>query len=159
MCEKLLEDASVLGLVPCDGDQAGLCLIHHTGNMVVPMLQNLQPGLNGEFVKFPSPNLKICFSHRIEHVAALDLFLQVHLLLLPLIVLHYLQPERLCVQSQKDDPQPLLLHQSAFLNVELLLSFCINLFGFFIRFLKIVHNWAGQLCQNLFFLVLQHCTF
>merc|ERR1719397_1931707 len=84
--EKLLKDASVLGLISCDCDQAGLSIVHHTGNMVVTMLQNLQPG-------------------RVEHVAALDLLLQVHLLLLPLIVLH--------------DLQPLLLDQSSFLNVEL----------------------------------------
>ena len=35
-----------------------------------------------------------------------------------------------------DDLQPLLLNQPAFLNVELLLSFRINLFSFFIGLLK-----------------------
>ena len=95
MCEKLLEDASVLGLVPCDGDQAGLGLIHHTGNMVIPMLQNLQSRLNWDLSWLNSQHLKSCFSHRIEHVATLDLLLQVHLLLFPLIVLHDLQPEKM----------------------------------------------------------------
>ena len=35
--------------------------------------------------------------------------------------------------------KPLLLHQSAFLNVELFLSLGINFFGFFIGFLKIIY--------------------
>ena len=107
--------------------------------MVIPMLQNLQPRLNWDYSWLNSQHRKSCFSHRIEHVAALDLLLQVHLLLFPLIVLHDLQPEKMLFRSTDstiDDLKPLLLHQSAFLNVELLLSLCIDLFSFFICFLK-----------------------
>ena len=118
--------------------------------MVIPMLQNLQSRLNRDYSWLNSQHLKRCFSHRIEHVAALDLLLQVHLLLFPLIVLHDLQPEKMPFRSTDstiDDLKPLLLHQSAFLNVELLLSLCIDLFSFFICFLKIGHQLiiVGQL--------------
>ena len=90
-------------------------------------------------VKFPSQHLKSCFSHRIEHIATLDLLLQVHLFFLPLIILHDLEPKKVpfrSTDSNIQDLKPLLLHQSAFLNVELLLSLGIDLLSFFICFLK-----------------------
>ena len=64
LCKKLLKNAGVFGFVPCDCHQACLCMglsdcllcksarsmfylsvFHHTGNVVVPVLQNLQPRL------------------------------------------------------------------------------------------------------------------
>ena len=119
------------------------------------MLQNLQSRLNRDYSWLNSQHLKSCFSHRIEHIAALDLLLQVHLLLFPLIVLHDLQPEKMLFRSTDstiDDLKPLLLHKSAFLNVELLLSLCIDLFSFFICFLKnqpsVNHSQSIVVCSQ-----------
>merc|ERR1719400_2374194 len=100
--KKLLKNAGVFGFVPCDCHQACLGIFHHAGNVVVPVLQNLQP-------------------RRVEHIAALDLLLQVNLLLLPLVILH--------------DLQPLLLNKPPLLDVELFLGLRVDLFGFLIGFL------------------------
>merc|ERR1719322_1098433 len=102
MCKKLLKNAGVFGFVPCDCHQACLSIFHHTGNVVVPVLQNLQP-------------------RRVQHIAALYLLLQVNLLLLPLIILH--------------DLEPLLLNKPPLLDVELFLGLGVDLFGFLIGFL------------------------
>merc|ERR1719206_546309 len=72
LCQQLLQDLRVLLLVFGNSSKLNFCLLQDRGNVVISMLQSLQPCL-------------------IEHVAALDLLLEFYLLLFPLVVLHDLQ--------------------------------------------------------------------
>ena len=71
-----------------------LGVFHHAGNVVVPVLQNLQPRLrirsSNCFPYFIDVQIlnHHCFAHRVEHIAALDLLLQVNLLLLPIKIVN-----------------------------------------------------------------------